>query len=127
MLSKYIPLVTVLSAGALALGCSASRDVEVTGQAGSGVSQADIVLEFFDVVGGERTNVLSSKAAADGSFTETVALEGDELLVRAVADSNGDGTCSAGEAWGEALVQVGETASVGPLSITLGFAPCPGE
>ena len=62
MLSKFISIFTVLSAGALALGCSSSRDVEVTGQVSSASAQGQILLEFFDVDGADKTSVHTAKA-----------------------------------------------------------------
>lgn len=124
MLLRYFSIVTLLSAAALSLGCSASRDVEVTGQVSS-AAQADIVLEFFDVNDGEKTSVHTAKAEADGSFKATVSLEGDEVLVRAVADADGDGACSAGEQWGEASAKIEDDKLAEPLDIILGATACP--
>jgi len=124
MLSKYFTIAIALSAASLALGCSSSRDVEVTGQVSSGSAKGDIVLEFFDVEGEEKTSVHTAKAEADGSFKATVAIAGDELLVRAVADADESGACSAGESWGEITAKV-EDDKVDSITITLGSEPCP--
>lgn len=126
MLSKYFGIATVLSTGLFALGCSASRDVEVTGQVSSASAKGEIVLEFFDVNGDEKTSVHTATAEADGSFKATVSVEGDEILVRALADADGDGSCSAGEEWGEATAKI-EDDKVEPIGIALASAACPGE
>mgnify|MGYP003456309570 CR=1 FL=1 len=124
MLSKFISIFTVLSAGALALGCSSSRDVEVTGQVSSASAQGQILLEFFDVEGADKTSVHTAKAAPDGSFKETVALSGDEVLVRAIADADADGACSQGELWGETSAKIQDDA-VEPITLVLGAEACP--
>ena len=124
MLSKFISIFTVLSAGALALGCSSSRDVEVTGQVSSASAQGQILLEFFDVEGADKTSVHTAKAAPDGSFKETVALSGDEVLVRAIADADADGACSQGELWGETSAKIQDDA-VEPITPALGAEACP--
>lgn len=124
MLSKFFAVVSVLCLGALAAGCSGAREVEVTGQVSSASAQGEIVVLIFDVTGDEKANVHSVKAQADGSFKATLSLEGDEVLVRAIADADGDGACSAGEPWGEASGKIQDD-EVEPLEITLGSAPCP--
>ncbi|GMV14020.1 MAG: hypothetical protein HS104_22660 [Polyangiaceae bacterium] len=125
MLSRYFTA-SILSAGLFALGCSASRDVEVTGQVSAASAQGEIVLEFFDVNGNEKTSVHTAKAEADGSFKATVSVEGDELLVRALADADADGACSDGEQWGEATAKI-EDDKVEPITIALSSAACPSE
>ena len=124
MLSKFISIFTVLSAAALALGCSSSRDVEVTGQVSSASAQGQILLEFFDVDGADKTSVHTAKADADGSFKATVALSGDEVLVRAIADADADGACSQGELWGETSAKIQDDA-VEPITLALGAEACP--
>ncbi len=125
MLGKWVTIVTVLSAGALALGCSASREVEVTGSVSGASSKGDVVLEFFDVEGEEKTSVHTAKAGADGAFSEKVELAGEKVLVRAIGDSDGDGACSAGELWGEVTATIEEDAA--KVAITLSVAACPKE
>ena len=124
MLSKFISIFTVLSAAALALGCSSSRDVEVKGQVSSASAQGQILLEFFDVDGADKTSVHTAKADADGSFKATVALSGDEVLVRAIADADADGACSQGELWGETSAKIQDDA-VEPITLVLGAEACP--
>ena len=113
-----------------AFACSSARDVEVNGEvsAASGSSvQGEIVVEFYDIAGEgeelELTNIQSLKLAAPGPFTETVPVEGERLLVRAIADADADGACSANEAWAESEVAIdGDTATV---SLELSFKACP--
>jgi hypothetical protein len=113
------------------VGCSSARDVEVSGKvtAPSTVMVGDkLVVEFIDVVGeGSDTKQSLAHTAelkAPGDFKETVPLEGNEVVIRAIDDRNGDGKCTAGEAWGEARAKVAED-KVEPVSVALGTAACP--
>ena len=63
---------------------------------------------------------------APGDFKETVALEGNKLIVRAIDDRDGDGKCTAGEAWGETEAEVIDD-KVEAVSLSLGTAACPAE
>ena len=111
---------------ALALfGCSSSRDVEVTGQVSApSTAQGEILVEFFEIADSETTSVHSITLAGAGAFSETVPLEGDKLLVRAIADADGDGKCTAGELWDEieADIDSDDTASA-TLSLHAGDCP----
>lgn len=113
---------------ALALfGCSSSRDVEVTGQVSApATAQGEILVEFFDIVDSENTSVHSIELAEPGAFSEQVPLEGDTLLVRAVADANGDGKCTNGELWDEIEAEIGsdDTASA---TLSLHAGDCPAD
>lgn len=111
-------------------GCSNSRDVEVTGEvsAASGVAtNGKIVLDFLDVIDENETpkSVHSLTLDAPGPFTATAPLAGDEVIVRAIADGDGNGACSAGEAWGEVAAQVSDDDTVADVKITLAPATCP--
>ena len=113
------------------LGCSSARDVEVSGKvtAASNVTVGDaVVIEFIDLVGDGAdapTSVTHTiKLKALGDFKETVALEGDKVLIRAIDDRNGDGVCSEGEAWGQIQAAV-EQDKVEAASLMLGSAACP--
>lgn len=122
----------VMAAGALSvLACSASRDVEVSGEVSAPAAlavQSEVFVEFFDLTGDdERTSVHSVRLAGLGSFTETIAVEGDEIAVRAIADADGDGACSPGEAWVEIEAAIAEDDTVEPLALQLRAQPCPGE
>ena len=43
-----------------------------------------------------------------GSFDQTVSVVGDSVYVVAFIDADGDGECSEGERWGDAIVAVAE-------------------
>ena len=93
---KYRNLVVVLGGVCLALaavGCSSARDVEVSGKvtAPSTVMVGDkVVVDFIDIVGegtdGKKSVARTAELSAPGDFKETVALEGSEVLVRAIDD-----------------------------------------
>ena len=55
-----------------------------------------------------------------------MALEGNKLIVRAIDDRDGDGKCTAGEAWGETEAEVIDD-KVEAVSLSLGTAACPAE
>ena len=116
-----------------AVGCSSGRDVEVSGKvtAPSSVETGSkLSIDFIDVVGEgesiEKNVAHSMEMEAPGDFKETVALEGNKVIVRAIDDRNGDGKCTAGEAWGEKEAEVVED-KVEAVTLTLGTAACPAE
>ena len=116
-----------------ALACSSGRDVEVSGKvtAPSSITVGDKVLvEFVDIVGegdeAEKTVAGSTELKTLGDFKQTVSLEGDKLIVRAIDDRDGDGKCSAGEAWGESEAAIKDD-KVEPVSLALSNAACPTE
>jgi len=113
------------------LGCSSARDVEVSGKvmAPSRLAVGDkVVIDFIDVVGegpdAQETVAHTTQLKVLGDFKETVALEGDRVLIRAIDDRNGDGICSAGEAWGQVQAAVDQD-KVEAASLTLGMTACP--
>ena len=113
------------------LGCSSARDVEVSGKvtAPSSLAVGDkVVIDFIDVVGegpdAEENVAHTTHLKLLGDFKETVALEGDRVLIRAIDDRNGDGVCSAGEAWGQVQAPVDQD-KVEAASLVLGMADCP--
>lgn len=117
--------------GLNALACSSGRDVEVSGKvsAPSSLMVGDkLVVDFMDVTGegDERELALagSTELEALGDFQETVSLEGDKVLVRVIDDRDGDGKCTAGEAWGETEASI-EGDKVEAVSLVLGAAACP--
>ena len=119
-----VALIAALSA----VGCSSARDVEVTGEVKSAAtSQGKILVEFYDIAGEgenlELTNVHSVELAELGTFDEKVPLEGDRVLVRAIADANGDGACSEGEAWAEIEAPIEEDAA--SVELALSVQACP--
>lgn len=116
-----------------ALGCSAGRDVEVSGKvtAPSSLSVGNkLAIDFLDVVGEgtqtEKSIAHSTEREGLGDFDETVALEGDKVIVRAIDDRDGNGQCTAGEAWGQTEANIVDN-RVEALTLTLGNAPCPTE
>ena len=115
------------------IACSSGRDVEVSGKitAPSTITVGDkLVVEFVDVVGEgettEKTVAHSTELKKLGDFKETVSLEGDKLIVRAIDDRDGDGKCTAGEAWGETEADISED-KVEAISLALTSAACPAE
>ena len=86
------------------------------------------MVEFVDVVGEgettEKTVAHSTELKKLGDFKETVSLEGDKLIVRAIDDRDGDGKCTAGEAWGETEADISED-KVEAISLALTSAACP--
>lgn len=125
-------LASLVSLFALA-ACSSSRDVEVTGNVSAPASlgiQSEIQLEFFDLTGEgeelERTSVHSTRVAL-GEFDETISVEGEKIVVRAIADADEDGACSPGEAWTEIEADVAEDDTVSGIALTLAAQPCPAD
>lgn len=116
------------------LACSSARDVEVSGKVTApstlGV-QGDVLVEFLDVTGEgaaiEKEVAHSVKLESLGDFEETVSLAGDKLIVRAINDRDGDGKCSAGEAWGEVEAAISAEDEVEPVTLSLAGAVCPAE
>jgi hypothetical protein len=128
----WIPL--SLLCAALAAGCSSARDVEVTGevQAASGVqTSGKIRIEVFDVSGdgesAERTSLDLIELDALGPFEATVSAEGEKLLVRAIADADANGACSAGEPWAEQELPIAEDGTVEPVTLQIAAQACPTE
>jgi len=113
------------------VGCSSARDVEVSGKvsAPSSLTVGDkVVIDFIDVVGvgseAKQTVAHTSELTKLGDFKETVALEGDQVLIRAIDDRDDNGACSTGEAWGEVQAEVSGD-KVEAASLTLSMAACP--
>ena len=125
MLRNYFAATVMLSGLALIAGCSSSRDVEVSGKVSAGSVSSEITLEFFDVNGSDKTSVHTAKLGDDGSFKETVSIEGDEVLVRAIADADGNAKCTEGEQWGEASAKISDDDKAGPIEVALSLAACP--
>jgi hypothetical protein len=114
------------------VACGSGREVEVTGEVSAPASaqvEGEITLDFRDIVEEGRTpeSVHTAKLTGPGAFAEKVSLEGSKVLVRALNDKNGDGVCSAGEAWAEQEVAIKDDDSVDPITLTLGTAACPSE
>jgi len=123
---------TCVLLGSLALACSAGREVEVSGEVAAPASvmtTGPILVEFIDIVDdspeAENEVVHSLELSAPGSFAEKVSLEGDKVLVRAINDKDGNGACSAGEAWAQTEAEIAADDTIEPLTITLANAACP--
>lgn len=130
---RILAVVGGVCLGLMAVGCSSARDVEVSGKvtAPSTLMVGDkLLVQFLDVVG-EGTDTKTSIAhtaelKSPGDFKETVPLEGNEVIVRAIDDRDADGKCTAGEAWGQAQVKISDD-KVEAVSLALGTAACPPE
>ena len=121
-----VALIAALSAA----GCSSARDVEVTGEvksASSSAVQGKIIVDFFDVAGEgeslELTSVHSVELTELGTFSEKVPLEGDRVLVRAIADADGNGACTEGESWAEMEAAIEQDAA--SVALDLSVQACP--
>jgi hypothetical protein len=119
------------SLGVLMLGCAAGHDVEVSGQvsAASSVTVGDkLVIDFIDVVGdgenAQQSIAHTTELQQLGEFKQRVSLEGDQVLIRAVDDTNGDGKCNEGEAWGEVHAAI-EGGKAEAAVLMLGLSACP--
>jgi hypothetical protein len=113
--------------GAMLIGCSSARDVEVTGEVTAPASvQGKILLDFMEIETDEETaeSVHTETLAAPGPFTATAPLEGDKVRIRAVNDTDGNGICSAGEAWAEVDADVTDD-KVTDVKLELKVATCP--
>ena len=124
-------LVGVVGFALCAVGCSSGRDVEVSGKvtAPSTLSVGDrVLIDFIDVVGegtdAKQTLASTAELKTLGDFKETVSLEGDQVLIRAIDDRDGDGKCTAGEAWGETHAPVTQDKADAAM-LMLGTATCP--
>jgi hypothetical protein len=121
--------VVIAMASLATAACSSGREVEVTGAVSAPASltlDAKIHVDFVDVIAdGEEEVAHTISLDAPGSFSEKVSLEGDTVVVRAILDKNGDGACSAGEAWASAEAAIAEDDTVEPVSLTLEMKACP--
>jgi hypothetical protein len=122
--------VVVTAMGMLAVGCNSSREVEVTGEvtAASGTPvSGTIVVDFRDIVSEDEApkSVATTTMDGPGAFTQKGDFEGDEILVRAINDKDGNGACTAGEAWAEAKAAIGDDDKVAPVRLALTNTACP--
>ncbi len=115
----------------LASGCSAGRDVEVTGSVSAAQSvsvEGKILLSFYELDAEDeaaRIHLQDVTLESLGDFEQTVSVEGSSLIIRAINDRDDDGECSSGEAWAELEVTIADDDSVEPVVMTLSDAPCP--
>jgi len=124
-------VVGIVGFGCVVGGCSAGRDVQVSGKvtAPSSLSVGDrLVIDFIDGLeeGSGGTRPKSQRAALNGlgEFSETVSLEADQVLLRALDDRDGDGRCSPGEAWTQQYAPIEQDKVVG-VRLVLAAQPCP--
>jgi len=103
---------------ALVSGCGSSRDVKVSGtfQGATASASSPITVLFYEAngsgdagaaaAGTDLKLVDSIKVEQDGPFDATISMDGNNLTVVAVADTDMSGACTDGEAWGQTLVAV---------------------
>ena len=102
---------------ALVSGCGSSRDVKVSGtfQGATASASSPITVLFYEAngagdagtsAGTDLKLVDSIKVEQDGPFDATISMDGSQLTVVAVADTDMSDACTDGEAWGQALVAV---------------------
>lgn len=129
-MNKALGWVVMTALGMLAVGCNSSREVEVTGEvtAASGTPvSGKILVDFRDVLDeeDEPKSVATTTIEGPGSFTQKGDFEGDAILVRAINDKDGNGACSAGEAWAETKATIGDDDKVAPVKLSLVNTACP--
>jgi hypothetical protein len=115
-----------LALASLLGACSSSRDVSVEGTVAlaSAEDAGKIELQFYDVLDDEVTAAGELTLDAAGAFEHELSLEGDELRIFAVQDTNADGACSEGEAWARVDLSVDDDQVKG-AQLKLQHAPCP--
>jgi hypothetical protein len=113
---------------AVACGGCSSRDVNVTGETRSAEAiSGPITIEFFEVPsdgGEEATSIRKVSFDKLGEFSEKIELEGDEVLIFALADADKNGACTEGELWAQVNADVKENKVEG-VTLELTTAPCP--
>ncbi len=126
--SRSLALATVIAGFA---ACSNAKSFDIEGQlsAPSAVT-GKIALEVFqlDTADGKTTRTSVFKTTLDklGAFKENVDLSpGSKALVRAVADADGNGACTAGELWAEALIDKLDDSKANAVTLALAASPCP--
>jgi hypothetical protein len=113
----------------LEVGCGASREIAIKGDVASSSAQLEgpIVVQFFDIVDAKSSLVHTVSLTKAGSFDEKAPVEGKEVLVRAIADHDANGACSAGEAWAEAKMTIKDDDTVDAVNLDLKVGDCPAE
>ncbi len=121
-----------LMLGFLAAACGSGREVEVAGDISAAPSAqvtGAIRLDFVDIRDNdgkkEFVSVSTIKDGKLGAFSQKVDLEGDSVRVMALSDTNGDGECSTGEAWGRAEQKVETGDKVENIKIVMAIGACP--
>lgn len=115
---------------AFVAGCS-GQEVETSGQvaAAPGVTtQGAIKIDIYDVIDESKPeeNLLATVTLdKPGAFEKKVTASGSKVRFFALADANGDGKCSAGEAWAQASHDVGDKGEIKGVTLTLAAQACP--
>lgn len=120
-LALFVVFVSMLSA----VGCS-SRDVAVDGQtsvASGAAVKGKITLSFYEIDddGAQGDEIESFQLDKLGAFTQTINTSADKVRVIALSDDDGNGHCSAGEAWVKKDVEIQDDKITGlalPLTVT---------
>ena len=126
-------MVVSLFSAALAAGCAATEEYEVTGEVSSAQSvSGPITLEFFEVdpddPDAERVSLKEVTLDALGAFTETIEVTEDyKIIAYAIEDQDGDGACTEGELWAEAEAEPNEDGTIDPITLALQGTACPAE
>jgi hypothetical protein len=122
-------LMTAPLALLMCVGCGSSREIAIKGQLASSVTvEGPIAVQFFDIVEAEKPALVHSiKLDKLAAFDEKAALQGKEVLVRAINDRDGNDACSTGEPWGEVRVLVKEDDTVDAVNLELTAGSCPTE
>jgi len=122
-------MITLFSAAALA-GCTATQEVEVTGEITSAQTVAGpITLEFFEIAQddeeAERESVHKVELDGLGEFAETVEVAEDaNIIIMALEDADGDGACTDGELWAEVEVTPKDDGTVDAVALDLTADTC---
>lgn len=98
-----IVVVGMVCLGLNVVACNSERDVEVKGTVTAPSSLmvgSSLHLEIMDADVENYPTRATATLAALGDFQQTVSLEGDKVHVFVVDDRDGNGGCTAGEAWG---------------------------
>lgn len=127
------PRFAVLSSLFIALtsaACEPVREVDAAGEvlAPTGMDAQPVLLQFFDLPrspGGSETEVRSLRLERPGQFTQRLSVSGDKIRVYALADGDGDGACSPGEAWTSVEARILDNDTLEPLTLTLRAHDCP--
>jgi hypothetical protein len=115
----------------LCAGCGSSREVAIKGEVAASATdkvEGQIAVQFFDVVDAAKPALVHSITLERlAAFDAKAPLEGDEVLVRAINDRDGNGACSTGEPWAEVRASVKDDDTVDAVNLDLKIGSCPTE